>query len=132
MYLNYYGLFADKQILTHAHIIMQLVCVLVDLKLTRCSSSAAAAGFWSREDLTRPFVSQAVITDGQFFSFFCYQLNTLALSTETDVDNPRRNLLWGTESLRLYEGVEDGRVVGLDDDVLRLLIQFLMNKPRDA
>jgi len=40
VYLSYYGLFADTQILTHAHIIMQLVCVLVDLKLTRCSSSS--------------------------------------------------------------------------------------------
>ncbi|KAG7276705.1 hypothetical protein CRUP_006884 [Coryphaenoides rupestris] len=96
------------------------------------AAQAMYQGFWSRQDLTRPFVSQAVITDGQFFSFFCYQLNTLALSTEADVDNPRRNLLWGTESLRLYERVEDGRVVGLDDGVLRLLIQFLMNRPLDA
>ena len=88
-----------------------------------------SAGFWNWEDVSRPFVSQAVITDGQYFSFFCYQLNTLALSVETDADNPRKNLFWGTESLRLYEGVEDGAVVGLDDRVLGLLVQFLMNKP---
>ncbi|KAF3851369.1 hypothetical protein F7725_013141 [Dissostichus mawsoni] len=41
---------------------------------------------------------------------------------------PRKNLLWGTESLRLYDSVQDGEVVGLNDDVLKLLVQFLMNK----
>ncbi|KAM9391667.1 large ribosomal subunit protein mL65 [Pholidichthys leucotaenia] len=92
-------------------------------------AQAMYQGFWNHEDVTRPFVSQAVITDGHFFSFFCYQLNTVALSVETDADNPRKNLLWGTESLRLYEGVQDGEVVGLNDDVLKLLVQFLMNHP---
>ncbi|XP_035513653.1 39S ribosomal protein S30, mitochondrial [Morone saxatilis] len=92
-------------------------------------AQAMYQGFWNHEDVTRPFVSQAVITDGQFYSFFCYQLNTVALSVETDANNPRKNLLWGTESLRLYEGVKDGEVVGLNDDVIKLLVQFLMNQP---
>ncbi|XP_051279050.1 39S ribosomal protein S30, mitochondrial [Dicentrarchus labrax] len=92
-------------------------------------AQAMYQGFWNHEDVTRPFVSQAVITDGQFFSFFCYQLNTVALSVETDANNPRKNLLWGTESLRLYEGVKDGEVVGLNDGVIKLLVQFLMNQP---
>ncbi|XP_047447559.1 39S ribosomal protein S30, mitochondrial [Mugil cephalus] len=92
-------------------------------------AQAMYQGFWNYEDVTRPFVSQAVITDGHFFSFFCYQLNTVALSVEADASNPRKNLLWGTESLRLYESVQDGEVVGLNDDVLKLLIQFLMNQP---
>ncbi|XP_070689440.1 large ribosomal subunit protein mL65 [Pempheris klunzingeri] len=92
-------------------------------------AQAMYQGFWNHEDVTRPFVSQAVITDGQFFSFFCYQLNTVALSVEMDTNNPRKNLLWGTESLRLYESVQDGVVVGLDDGVLKLLVQFLLNKP---
>ncbi|XP_042344117.1 39S ribosomal protein S30, mitochondrial [Plectropomus leopardus] len=92
-------------------------------------AQAMYQGFWNHEDVTRPFVSQAVITDGHFFSFFCYQLNTVALSVETDANNPRKNLLWGTESLRLYESVQDGEVVGLNDGVIRLLVQFLMNQP---
>ncbi|XP_068461526.1 large ribosomal subunit protein mL65 [Clinocottus analis] len=92
-------------------------------------AQAMYQGFWNHEDVTRPFVSQAVITDGHFFSFFCYQLNTVALSVETDANNPRKNLLWGTESLRLYESVQDGEVVGLNDDVIKLLVQFLMNQP---
>ncbi|XP_071339715.1 large ribosomal subunit protein mL65 [Trachinotus anak] len=92
-------------------------------------AQAMYQGFWNHEDVTRPFVSQAVISDGHFFSFFCYQLNTVALSVETDANNPRKNLLWGTESLRLYEKVQDGEVVGLNDDVIKLLVQFLMNRP---
>ncbi|XP_070820655.1 large ribosomal subunit protein mL65 [Chaetodon trifascialis] len=92
-------------------------------------AQAMYQGFWNHEDVTRPFVSQAVITDGQLFSFFCYQLNTVALSVETDANNPRKNLLWGTESLRLYDSVQDGEVVGLNDNVIKLLVQFLMNRP---
>lgn len=92
-------------------------------------AQAVYQGFWNYEDVSRPFVSQAVITDGHFFSFFCYQLNTLALSVEVDANNPRKNVLWGTESLRLYEDVQDGEVVGLDDAVVRLLVQFLVNRP---
>ncbi|KAM6931218.1 large ribosomal subunit protein mL65 [Xenentodon cancila] len=92
-------------------------------------AQAMYQGFWNHEDVSRPFVSQAVITDGHFFSFFCYQLNTVALSVETDANNPRKNLLWGTESQRLYESVEDGEVVGLNDDVIKLLVQFFMNHP---
>ncbi|XP_061881071.1 39S ribosomal protein S30, mitochondrial [Entelurus aequoreus] len=92
------------------------------------SAQASYQGFWNHEDLSRPFVSQAVITDGKFFSFFCYQLNTLALSAQTDVNNPRKNLLWGTQSLRLFEGVEDGRVVGLSDDTLKLLLRFFLQR----
>lgn len=79
--------------------------------------------------MTRPFASQAVVTDGRYFSFFCYQLNTVALSADADAHNPRKNLMWGTESLRLYDGVQDGAVSGLDDDVLKLLVQFLLNQP---
>ncbi|XP_041091887.1 28S ribosomal protein S30, mitochondrial-like [Polyodon spathula] len=93
-------------------------------------AQAMYQGFWSHEDLTRPFVSQAVVTDGQYFSFFCYQLNTLALTVQTDQDNPRKNICWGTESMRLYEQVKDGEVVGLNDDVLKLLVNFLLNKPQ--
>lgn len=92
-------------------------------------AQAMYQGFWSHQDVTRPFVSQAVITDGKFFSFFCYQLNTVALCVDTDVDNPRTNLLWGTESLPLYDSIQDGEVIGLNDEVIKLLIQFLINQP---
>ncbi|XP_078075582.1 large ribosomal subunit protein mL65 [Mustelus asterias] len=92
-------------------------------------AQAMYQGFWSEADVTRPFVSQAVITDGIFFSFFCYQLNTLALSSGADQHNHRKNICWGTESMRLYEDIEGDNVRGFNDDVLSLLVHFLLNRP---
>ncbi|XP_041057009.1 39S ribosomal protein S30, mitochondrial [Carcharodon carcharias] len=92
-------------------------------------AQAMYQGFWSEADVTRPFVSQAVITDGIFFSFFCYQLNTLALSSRADQHNERKNICWGTESMRLYEDVEGDNVRGFNDEVLSLLVRFLLNRP---
>ncbi|XP_059998916.1 large ribosomal subunit protein mL65 isoform X1 [Lagenorhynchus albirostris] len=61
-------------------------------------AQAMYQGFWSEADVTRPFVSQGVITDGKYFSFFCYQLNTLALTAQADQNNPRKNICWGTQT----------------------------------
>ncbi|KYO29072.1 28S ribosomal protein S30, mitochondrial [Alligator mississippiensis] len=61
------------------------------------AAQAMYQGFWSEADVTHPFVSQAVVTDGQYFAFFCYQLNTLALTVEADKNNPRKNICWGTD-----------------------------------
>ncbi|KAL1783211.1 28S ribosomal protein S30, mitochondrial [Sigmodon hispidus] len=94
-------------------------------------AQAVYQGFWSEADVTRPFVSQAVITDGKYFSFFCYQLNTLALTVQADQNNPRKNICWGTQSKPLYETVEDDDVKGFDDDVLRQIVDFLLNKPKE-
>ncbi|XP_043943136.1 39S ribosomal protein S30, mitochondrial-like [Protopterus annectens] len=93
-------------------------------------AQAMYQGFWSHEDVTRPFVSQCVITDGKYYSFFCYQLNTLALCVETDCNNPRKNICWGTESMPLYDTVEENDVKGFNDDTLKLLVQFLLYRPK--
>lgn len=89
------------------------------------------AGFWSEADVTHPFVSQAVVTDGQYFAFFCYQLNTLALTVEADKNNPRKNICWGTDSKPLYEAVEENNIKGFNDEVLLQLVQFLLNRSED-
>uniref|UniRef100_A0A8C0X8D7 28S ribosomal protein S30, mitochondrial n=1 Tax=Castor canadensis TaxID=51338 RepID=A0A8C0X8D7_CASCN len=94
-------------------------------------AQAMYQGFWSEADVTRPFVSQGVITDGKYFSFFCYQLNTLALTVHADQNNPRKNICWGTQSKPLYETVEDNDVKGFNDDVLLQIVQFLLNKPKE-
>ncbi|XP_013227612.2 large ribosomal subunit protein mL65 [Columba livia] len=95
------------------------------------AAQAMYQGFWSEADVTRPFVSQAVVTDGKYFAFFCYQLNTLALTVETIQNNPRKNICWGTESKPLYDVVEDGSVKGFNDEVLLQLVRFLLNRPKD-
>ncbi|KAG8598876.1 hypothetical protein GDO81_002777 [Engystomops pustulosus] len=89
-------------------------------------AQAMYQGFWSRADVTRPFVSQAVISDGKYFSFFCYQLNTLALDVGTDHDPNRKNICWGTESAPLYEAVENDDIKGFNDEVFRQLVDFFL------
>ncbi|NWS89447.1 RT30 protein, partial [Toxostoma redivivum] len=95
------------------------------------AAQAMYQGFWSEADVTRPFVSQAVVTDGKYFAFFCYQLNTLALTAETIKNNPRKNICWGTDSKPLYDVVEDGNVKGFNDEVLLQLVHFLLNRPKE-
>ncbi|NXV79978.1 RT30 protein, partial [Atlantisia rogersi] len=95
------------------------------------AAQAMYQGFWNEADVTRPFVSQAVVTDGKYFAFFCYQLNTLALTAETIQNNPRKNICWGTESKPLYDVVEDGNVKGFNDEILLQLVNFLLNRPKE-
>ncbi|KAM6109062.1 large ribosomal subunit protein mL65 [Phoenicopterus ruber ruber] len=95
------------------------------------AAQAMYQGFWSEADVTHPFVSQAVVTDGKYFAFFCYQLNTLALTAETIKNNPRKNICWGTDSKPLYDVVEDGSVKGFNDEVLLQLVRFLLNRPKE-
>ncbi|XP_053770716.1 large ribosomal subunit protein mL65 [Desmodus rotundus] len=94
-------------------------------------AQAMYQGFWSEADVTRPFVSQGVITDGKYFSFFCYQLNTLALTAQADRDNTRKNICWGIQSKPLYETIEDDDVKGFNDDVLLQIVHFLLNRPKE-
>ncbi|XP_075597432.1 large ribosomal subunit protein mL65 [Balearica regulorum gibbericeps] len=95
------------------------------------AAQAMYQGFWNEADVTRPFVSQAVVTDGRYFAFFCYQLNTLALTVETIQNNARKNICWGTDSQPLYDVVEDGNVKGFNDEVLLKLVRFLLNRPKE-
>ena len=73
-----------------------------------------------------------MITDGKYFSFFCYQLNTLALTAQADQNNPRKNICWGTQSKPLYETIEDNDVKGFNDDVLLQIVHFLLNGPKEG
>ncbi|NWX50438.1 RT30 protein, partial [Steatornis caripensis] len=95
------------------------------------AAQAMYQGFWNEADVTHPFVSQAVVTDGKYFAFFCYQLNTLALTVETIKNNSRKNICWGTDSKPLYDVVENGSVKGFNDEVLLQLVRFLLNRPKE-
>ncbi|KAE8636376.1 hypothetical protein XENTR_v10002963 [Xenopus tropicalis] len=89
-------------------------------------AQAMYQGFWSQDDVTRPFTSQGIISDGKYFSFFCYQLNTLALSADSDKNPSRKNICWGTQSSALYESVEETDVKGFNDDVFKQLVQVFL------
>ncbi|XP_021368672.1 39S ribosomal protein S30, mitochondrial-like [Mizuhopecten yessoensis] len=81
-------------------------------------------GFSMYSDMTYPLTSQTIITDGRKFLFGAYQLNTLQM-WKPDENNPHCNLFWHTE-IDMFDGVQDGKIVGYNDDVLKTLLKFLL------
>lgn len=97
-----------------------------------CFAQACYQGFSTYNDITYPLTSQTVITDGQFWSFYKYQLNTTCIHT-TPIDEPncRYNQCWGTKEEKLFDRIdENGKVQGLNEDVLKNLIKFYINQPK--
>lgn len=94
-------------------------------------AQACYQGFSTYNDMTYPLATQTVISDGQFWSFYKYQLNTTCIFTEAVGQNHRYNKCWGTKEMKLYDGIdESGKLQGINDDVLRHLIQFYINQPK--
>lgn len=97
---------------------------------------ACYQGFSNFSDPTYALSTQTIITDGQQWSFYAYQLNTTqthqdALVAASEGEQaPRVNRCWTTGEQRLYERVEpDGTIVGWNDEVLRNLVLFYLNEP---
>ncbi|XP_016837802.1 28S ribosomal protein S30, mitochondrial [Nasonia vitripennis] len=90
---------------------------------------ACYQGFSTFQDPTYPLLNQMIITNGQWWSFSTYQLNTTTMHIDAINENPRRNICWITEPLKLFDSIEDGKVQGLNEDVLKHLIKFYVNAP---
>lgn len=87
------------------------------------------SGFSTFNDIIYPLVSQTILTNGQYWSFCVYQLNTTLLHWEYADNNPVRNICWITEPTMLFDKIEDGKVQGFNEDVLKKLITFYINMP---
>ncbi|XP_012528781.1 28S ribosomal protein S30, mitochondrial [Monomorium pharaonis] len=92
-------------------------------------SQACYQGFSTFNDITYPLTTQTVITNGQWWSFFVYQLNTTLVHSDYADENPRRNVCWITEPMKLFDKIEDEKVHGLNEEVLKTLIKFYTNIP---
>ena len=74
---------------------------------------ACYLGFGPYTELTYPLTTQTIISDGQYFSFYQYQLNTCALYDRFSGEaNPFRNVCFYSNEAKLYETVENGQVKG--------------------
>lgn len=93
------------------------------------NAQANFQGFTTYNDITYPLVTQTIITNGQKWSFYIYQLNTLLVHGKNVTDNPKRNICWAIPDLKLFEEVADSKVVGLNDNVLKTLIKIYANAP---
>lgn len=72
-----------------------------------------------------------IITNGQYWSFCVYQLNTTAVHQRKADENPKRNLCWITEPIKLYEKVENNKLIEFNDEVIKNLIKFYVNTPEE-
>lgn len=88
-------------------------------------------GFTTYNDITYPLVTQTAITNGQLWSLYAYQMNTVEIHSEKVDENPKHNVCYGTKPLKLYDTVEDGKVKGLNEDVLKMIVQFYANVPEE-
>ena len=105
----------------YAHGLMQL--------FAQSAAQAVQNGFKIDEDLPYPLINQGILTDGQTFTFVCFQLNTLDFRKESE-DDGINNVFWAGPSLKLYESIQEGEgVEGFDDTCAGLLIKLLLNKP---
>ncbi|CAG2120932.1 unnamed protein product, partial [Medioppia subpectinata] len=92
-------------------------------------SLASNLGFSIFHELTYPLVTHAIITDGQFWSFYVYQLNTHCFHSDID-NNMLRNVCWSSGELKLFDSYENGQLIGVNDEVLKLLIKFMAREPQ--
>ena len=92
---------------------------------------ACYQGFGTFTNPTYPLITQTVITNGQNWSFYVYQLNTTLHFMENADENKRYNLCWGTKEMKLFDKIdENGKLIGFNEDVLVNLVKFYMNQPK--
>lgn len=95
-------------------------------------AQACFQGFSTYNELTYPLTTQTVVTNGQNWSFFLYQLNTMVFETVHFENNARANKCWGSGEMKLFDVIDgEGNVLGFNDDVLRYLIQFYLSAPKE-
>ncbi|XP_072386454.1 uncharacterized protein mRpS30 [Diabrotica undecimpunctata] len=85
-------------------------------------------GFNTFNDLTYPLVTQTVVTDGKNWSFYAYQLNTIVFCERFYKENQKRNICWGTPEMQLFDSIQDGKVIGFNDEVLKNILKFYINQ----
>lgn len=94
-----------------------------------CNSIAFHHGFSPFDEITYPFTTQNILTDGQFWTFQVYQFNTHTFHTDLDATgkpNPTRNICWTSGRMKLFEEMDENKTINesqLNEDVLKLLIQ---------
>jgi len=72
------------------------------------ASALLSAGYDMHHDLDYPLMTQTIATDGKFFMFVTYQLNTIELF-KGDIDNKLYNAYSASEPYQLYGGIQDGK-----------------------
>lgn len=93
------------------------------------SAQANMLGFTTFNEITYPLVTQLAVTNGQIWSLFVYQLNTLLMHSRHITENKKRNICWSLSDVKLFEEINNSRVIGFNPDVVKMLIKFYANSP---
>lgn len=113
----------DEQLTLHSQAILSSYSWLL--------AQACYQGFSTFNDITYPLTTQTIISDGQTWSFYVYQLNTTTLNSVAYTKNPKVNKCWGTKEMKLYESIDSNdKIVGLNLDVIRNLVKFYAAVPK--
>lgn len=91
---------------------------------------ACHLGFSPMTEITFPLATQATVTDGQYWNYYAYQLNTTDLTTNKPDEHSHNNVMWAGEDQTLYDGVEDGKVINFNPSTLAPLLKMYLNKPQ--
>lgn len=95
---------------------------------SQCMAQSTHLGFGPFMDPDHPIVIQTVVTDGERYKFFAYQMNRTALFKESEEEGSPTNIIWHTEEKALFREDSAGDV-SVDKDVLKTLIRFYMEQP---
>lgn len=84
-------------------------------------------GFTPFHEITYPFVNQGLVTDGQKWHFFVYQMNAHTFHSDIFEGIGPKNICWISPEIKLYESYENGQFTGINNDVIRYLIKVGYN-----
>ncbi len=91
---------------------------------------AVHKGFKLDQPLSFPFLNQGVITNGQYFTFVAFQLNTLDF--RDDSNDTKCNVFWAGPTMRLYDNIMPGEgLEGLNKECAATIVRLLLNRTNE-
>ncbi|EDV21282.1 uncharacterized protein TRIADDRAFT_60151 [Trichoplax adhaerens] len=76
------------------------------------------------QSLKHPLCCQTIITNGQQFTFMCYQLNTLKTN---NIEKGLVNMAWASDTMDLFSSYNGE--IDINEKCLKYIAQFFVNKP---
>jgi small subunit ribosomal protein S30 len=86
-------------------------------------------GFTPYHELTYPLTCQSVVTDGKYWNFYVYQLNSHTFHTDF-TDTGVKNTCWSSGEMKLFDEYKDGQLTNVNGQVLDTLIKFYKRSPQ--
>ncbi len=117
LFMTYRSAASNDQLLAHG---------LIQL-FAQAAGEAVHKGFKLDRPLSFPLVNQGIITNGQYFTFVAFQLNTLDF--REDSNDTRHNVFWAGPTMRFYDDVVPGeKLEGVNKQCAATIVKLLLNR----